>query len=61
MLAINLKQSGQSAEREIHSMLQNGLKEKLGDTICGMSTGEVMQQTFADIDSCRVIRNTMMM
>ena len=29
-------QSGQSAEREIHSMLQNGLREKLGDTICGM-------------------------
>ena len=54
-------QSGQSAEREIHSMLQNGLKEKLGDTICGMPTDEVIQQTFADIDRCRAIRSTMMM
>lgn len=54
-------QSGQSAEREIHSMLQNGLKEKLGDTICGMSTDEVIQQTFADIGRCRAIRSTMMM
>ena len=54
-------QSGQSAEREIHSMLQNGLKEKLGDTICGMPTDEVIQQTFTDIDRCRAIRNTMMM
>ena len=54
-------QSGQSAEREIYSMLQNGLKEKLGDTICGMPTDEVIQQTFADIDRCRAIRNTMMM
>ena len=53
-------QSGQSAEREIHSMLQNGLKDKLGDTICGMSTDEVIQQTFADIDRCRAIRSTMM-
>lgn len=54
-------QSGQSAEREIHSMLQNGLKEKLGDTICGMPTDEVIQQTFDDIDRCRAIRSTMMM
>ena len=54
-------QSGQSAEREIHSMLQNGLREKLGDTICGMPTDEVIQQTFADIDRCRAIRSTMMM
>ena len=54
-------QSGQSAEREIYSMLQNGLKEKLGDTICGMPTDEVIQQTFADIDRCRAIRSTMMM
>ena len=38
-------QSGQSAEREIHSMLQNGLKEKLGDTICGMPTDEVIDGT----------------
>ena len=53
--------SGQSAEREIHSMLQNGLKEKLGDTICGMPTDEVIQQTFTDIDRCRAIRSTMMM
>ena len=58
MLAI---QSGQSAEREIHSMLQNGLREKLGDTICGMPTDEVIQQTFSDIDKCRAIRSTMMM
>ena len=58
MLAI---QSGQSAEREIHSMLQNGLREKLGDTICGMPTDEVIQQTFADIDRCRAIRSNMMM
>ena len=54
-------QSGQSVEREIHSMLQNGLKEKLGDTICGMPTDEVIQQTLADIDRCRAIRSTMMM
>ena len=54
-------QSGQSAEREIHSMLQNGLKEKLGDTICGMPTDEVIQQTFTDIDRCRAIRSTMLM
>lgn len=53
-------QSGQSAEREIHSMLQNGLREKLGDTICGMSTDAVIEQTWADIDRCRAIRNTMM-
>ena len=54
-------QSGQSAEREIYSMLQNGLKEKLGDTVCGMPTDEVIEQTFADIDRCRAIRNTMML
>ena len=54
-------QSGQSAEREIHSMLQNGLREKLGDTICGMPTDEVIEQTFVDIDRCRAIRSTMMM
>ena len=54
-------QSGQSAEREIYSMLQNGLKEKLGYTICGMPTDEVIEQTFADIDRCRAIRSTMMM
>lgn len=53
-------QSGQSAEREIHSMLQNGLREKLGDTICGMPTDDVIEQTWADIDRCRAIRNTMM-
>ena len=61
MNSILAMQSGQSAEREIHSMLQNGLKEKLGDTICGMPTDEVIQQTFADIDRCRAIRSTMMM
>lgn len=54
-------QSGQSAEREIHSMLQNGLREKLGDTICGMPTDEVIEQTFVDIDRCRAIKSTMMM
>ncbi|MBQ8413376.1 MAG: hypothetical protein IJX12_07225, partial [Lachnospiraceae bacterium] len=58
---IHAMQSGQSAEREIYSMLQNGLREKLGDTICGMPTDEVIQQTFADIDRCRGIRSTMMM
>jgi hypothetical protein len=54
-------QSGQSVEREIHSMLQNGLREKLGDTICGMPTDEVIEQTFVDIDRCRAIKSTMMM
>ena len=54
-------QSGQSAEREIHSMLQNGLKEKLGDTICGMSTDEVIDGTWKDIEEGRSIRMSLMM
>jgi len=54
-------QSGQSAEREIHSMLQNGLKEKLGDTICGMPTDEVIDGTWKDIEEGRSIRMSLMM
>ena len=54
-------QSGQSAEREIHSMLQKGLKEKLGDTICGMPTDEVIDGTWADIEKGRSMRMSLMM
>ncbi|MBR4982926.1 MAG: hypothetical protein IKY94_10235 [Lachnospiraceae bacterium] len=54
-------QSGQSAEREIHSMLQNGLKEKVGDTICGMPTDEVIDGTWADIEKGRSMRMSLMM
>ena len=54
-------QSGQSAEREIHSMLQNGLREKLGDTICGMPTDEVIDGTWADIEKGRSMRMSLMM
>ena len=54
-------QSGQSAEREIHSMLQNGLREKLGNTICGMPTDEVIDGTWKDIEQCRSMRMSMMM
>ena len=39
MLAV---QSGQSAEQEIRNMIKNGLKEKQGDTICGIPTNEVI-------------------
>ena len=58
MLAI---QSGQSAEREIHSMIQNGLREKLGDTICGMPTDEVIDGTWKDIENGRSMRMSIMM
>lgn len=54
-------QSGQAAEDEIKSMLQSGLREKLGDTICGMPTEQVIEQTWSDIDNCRSIRNSLMM
>ena len=54
-------QSGQSAEREIHSMLQNGLREKLGDTICGISTDEVIDGTWKDIENGRSMRMSMML
>ena len=54
-------QSGQSAEREIHSMLQNGLREKLGDTICGMPTDEVINGTWEDIEKGRSMRMSLMM
>ena len=54
-------QSGQSAEREIHSMLQNGLREKLGDTICGMPTDEVIDGTWTDIEKGRSMRMSLMM
>jgi len=58
MLAI---QSGQAAERKIHSMLQNGLREKLGDTVCGMSTDEIIDSTWADIEKGQSMRNMLMM
>ena len=54
-------QYGQFAEREIHSMLQNGLREKLGDTICGMSTDEVIDGTWKDIEEGRFMRMSLMM
>lgn len=54
-------QSGQSAEREIHSMLQNGLREKLSDTICGMPTDEVIDGTWEDIEKGRSMRMSLMM
>lgn len=54
-------QSGQSAEREIHSMIQNGLREKLGDTICGMPTDEVIDGTWRDIEKGRSMRMSLMM
>ena len=54
-------QSGQSAERAIHSMIQNGLREKLGDTICGMPTDEVIDGTWADIEKGRSMRMSLMM
>lgn len=42
-------------------MLQNGLKEKLGNTICGMSTDEVIDGTWKDIEEGRSIRMSLMM
>lgn len=54
-------QSGQSAEREIHSMLQNGLREKLGNTICGMATDDVIAGTWKDIEEGRSMRMSLMM
>lgn len=54
-------QSGHSAEREIHSMLQNGLREKLGDSICGMPTDEVIDGTWKDIENARSMRQSLMM
>ena len=54
-------QSRQASEDEIKSMLQSGLREKLGDTICGMPTEQVIEQTWSDIDNCRSIRNSLMM
>ena len=61
MNSMLVMQSGQSAEREIHSMLQNGLREKLGDTICGMPTDEVIDGTWRDIEEGRAIRKSLMM
>ena len=54
-------QSRQLAEREIHKMLQNGLKEKLGDTICGMLTDEVIDGTWTDIEKGRSMRMSLVM
>lgn len=54
-------QSGQSAEREIHSMIQNGLKEKLGDTVCGMSVDEVIDGTWKDIENAGSMKMSLMM
>ena len=52
--------SGLPAEQSIANMVQNGLKEKLGDTVCGIPTDEVIEQTWDDISRCRAIRNSMM-
>lgn len=54
-------QSGQAAEQEIRNMINNGLKEKLGDTICGIPTNEVIESTGADIDKGRSLRMSLMM
>ena len=54
-------QSGHAAEREIRRMQQNGLKEKLGDTICGMPTDEIINGTWADIEKGRSMRMSLMM
>jgi len=61
MKSILAMQSGQSAEREIHSMIQNGLKEKLGDTVCGMPTDEIIDGTWKDIENGRSMRMSLMM
>ena len=58
MLAV---QSGQSAEQEIRNMIKNGLKEKLGDTICGIPTNEIIDTTWADIEKGRSLRMSLMM
>ncbi len=54
-------QSGLAAEREIHSMIQNGLKEKLGDTVCGMSVDEVINGTWKDIENAGSMKMSLMM
>ena len=54
-------QSGQAAELEIRRMQQNGLKEKLGDTIAGVSTDDIINGTWADIEKGRSMRMSLMM
>ena len=53
-------QSGQSAERKIHSMIKKGLKEKLGDTVCGISTDEVINATWSEIEKGRSMGMSLM-
>lgn len=54
-------QSGYAAEQEIRKMQQNGLKEKLGDTICGIPTDEIINGTWADIEKGRSLKMSLMM
>lgn len=54
-------QSGLSAERKIHSMIKKGLKEKLGDTVCGVSTDEIINATWSEIERGRSMRMSLMM
>ena len=54
-------QSGYAAEQEIRKMQQNGLKEKLGDTIAGVSTDDIINGTWADIEKGRSMRMSLMM
>ena len=49
-------QSGQVAEQAIQDMIDNGLVEKLGETICGIPTEEVIETTWSDIEKGRSMR-----
>ncbi|MBE5933803.1 MAG: hypothetical protein E7263_10350 [Lachnospiraceae bacterium] len=49
-------QSGQAAEQAIQDMIDNGLVEKLGGTICGIPTEEVIETTWSDIEKGRSMR-----
>ena len=49
-------QSGQAAEQAMQDMIDNGLVEKLGETICGIPTEEVIETTWSDIEKGRSIR-----
>lgn len=49
-------QSGQAAEQAIQDMIDNGLVDKLGGTICGIPTEEVIETTWSDIEKGRSMR-----
>ncbi len=54
-------QSGQAAEQAMGDMIDNGLVEKLGETICGIPTEEVIETTWSDIEKGRSMRMTLNM